>query len=127
MQGRGGLPGCGSIEGGAFSTHILSDVERVCDELAVLNEGKIVRTMDEVWRMCRSAAFVLEMERSRDAALLLEKFLFLQAQGRHGLLLKDAERLSELLHFIADREIAVMRIERQEATLEDLFMEVIGK
>lgn len=112
-----------------FSTHILSDVEHICDEMAFLHEGKIAvkGTLDEVRRMRRVTAVAVETEHPKDAGTLQQAFPFLKSNGKNRLLLEEAGRLPELLHFIADREIAVMRIERQEATLEDLFMEVIGK
>lgn len=42
-------------------------------------------------------------------------------------MLEEAEHLPKILHFIADRKSPIIRIERQEAALEDLFMEVIGR
>jgi ABC-2 type transport system ATP-binding protein len=42
-------------------------------------------------------------------------------------LLEETKRLPDILHFLADREIPMLRIERREAKLEDLFMEVVGR
>lgn len=112
-----------------FSTHILSDVEHICDEMAFLHDGRIALKgpLDEVRRLKRASAVTVEMEYPEDACSLREAFPFLKIHGKGSLLLEDAGRLPELLHFIADREWPVMRIERQEAALEDLFMEVVGK
>ncbi|MCI8466071.1 MAG: ABC transporter ATP-binding protein [Lachnospiraceae bacterium] len=112
-----------------FSTHILSDVEHICDELAVLHEGKIVLqgALEEVRNARRETAMELEVERQEDVALLLAEFPFLQPVGRNGLLLRDEIHLPELLFFIARRKLSFLRMERQEATLEDLFLEVIGE
>ncbi len=35
--------------------------------------------------------------------------------------------LPEILHYIANNKIPFLRLERQEMTIEDLFMEVVGK
>ncbi len=112
-----------------FSTHILSDVERICDEIAVLHEGKIVLqgALEEVRKERKAAATELETERAEDAGKLLSAFPFLKAQGRGRLLLEETERLPEILHFLADADMPMLRIERREATLEDLYMEVVGK
>ena len=67
------------------------------------------------------------MEEMQDAALLLAEFPFLQAQGRNGLILKQADRLPELLSFMGERKLSVLRIEHQESALEDLFLEVMGE
>lgn len=112
-----------------FSTHILSDVEHICDEMAFLHEGKVAvkGSLDEVRRMRRETAVAVEVEHPKDAGILQQVFPFLKSNGKNRLLLEEAGRLPELLHFIADRKIAIVRMERQEATLEDLFMEVVGR
>lgn len=112
-----------------FSTHILSDVEHICDEMAFLHEGKIALqgSIDEVRKRRRASSMTIEMEFPEDAGILRRNFPFLKMDENGALLLEEAQRLPELLHFIADRECPVMRIERKEAALEDLFMEVVGK
>lgn len=112
-----------------FSTHILSDVEHICDELAFLHDGQIALqgTLEEVRKHRRETAVELEMEQARDTKLLLSDFPFLQSQGHNCLLLKEPEHLPEVLGRIAAGRLSVLRVERMEPTLEDLFMEVIGK
>ncbi|KAI4443362.1 ABC transporter ATP-binding protein [Schaedlerella arabinosiphila] len=112
-----------------FSTHILSDVEHICDELAFLHEGRIALkgTLEEVRKIRRTAAVELEMEHARDAGLLLRECPFLQRLGHNLLLLREPEHLPEVLGRIAEKRLSVLRVERMEPALEDLFMEVIGK
>lgn len=112
-----------------FSTHILSDVEHICDELAFLHEGRIALkgTLEEVRKIRGTAAVELEMEHARDAGLLLRECPFLQRLGHNLLLLREPEHLPEILGRIAEKRLSVLRVERMEPALEDLFMEVIGK
>lgn len=112
-----------------FSTHILSDVEHICDELAFLHEGRIALkgTLEEVRKIRRTAAVELEMEHARDAGLLLRECPFLQRLGHNVLLLREPEHLPEVLGRIAEKRLSVLRVERMEPALEDLFMEVVGK
>ena len=112
-----------------FSTHILSDVEHICDELAFLHEGKIALkgTLEEVKKLRKATAAQLETERPQDAIVLQHTFPFLELTGRSRLRLEDPERMPEIMYFLADRQIPIQRIERLEPTLEDLFLEVIGK
>ncbi len=112
-----------------FSTHILSDVEHICDEMAFLHEGKIALqgTLEEVRRRRKPSAVTVKLERIDDAAVLKQAFPFLKVIEKRSLLLEEAERLPELLHFIADRRCPVICIERKEETLEELFMEVAGR
>lgn len=112
-----------------FSTHILSDVEHICDELAFLHEGRIALkgTLEDVRKIRRTAAVELEMEHARDAGLLLRECPFLQRLGHNVLLLREPEHLPEVLGRIAEKRLSVLRVERMEPALEDLFMEVVGK
>lgn len=112
-----------------FSTHILSDVEHICDEMAFLHEGKIALegSLDEIRKLRKVSEVAVEVEREEDARTLGQAFPFLIIDGKRSFRLEEAGRLPEILHFIADRKCPVIRIERQEAALEDLFMEVVGK
>lgn len=112
-----------------FSTHILSDVEHICDEIAFLHEGRIVLkgSLEEVRTMKKTAAAEIELERPEDARMLISVFSCLKSTGRNSLLLEDVEHLPDILRFLADNRTPVLRIERQEASLEDLFMEVVRK
>lgn len=112
-----------------FSTHILSDVEHICDEIAFLHDGRIVLkgTLEEVRAMRKDAATELEFECPEDAQRLLSVFSCLKPVRRNCLLLEDAGCLPDILRFLADKRMPVVRIERQEASLEDLFMEVVGR
>lgn len=112
-----------------FSTHILSDVEHICDEVAFLHDGRIVLegSMEKVRQKRKEAAVKLEMELPDDARMLCSFFPDLKPMGRNQILLEDADLLPGILHFIADKNLKILRLERQEASLEDLFLEVVGK
>ncbi|MDE7037216.1 MAG: ABC transporter ATP-binding protein, partial [Lachnospiraceae bacterium] len=55
-----------------FSTHILSDVEHICDEMAFLHGGKIALqgSLEEVRKIRKASAVTVEMERREDACIL---------------------------------------------------------
>lgn len=110
-----------------FSTHILSDVEHICDEIAFLHDGRIVLqgSLEEVRTIKKTAAAELELEQSEDVQTLLSVFPYLKSTGQNSLLLEDAGHLPDVLHVLADKRMPVVRIERQETSLEDLFMEVV--
>ena len=112
-----------------FSTHILSDVEHICDAIAFLHDGRIVLqgSLEEVRKIKTTAAAELELERLEDSQTLSSVFPHLKSIGRNTLLLEDAGNLPDILYYLGDKRIPVLRIERQEASLEELFMEVVGK
>lgn len=63
-----------------FSTHILSDVERICTEAAFLNDGKIAMqgTIAELRNKRPSNGFIIEIEKKEVTDILTEAFSELQ-------------------------------------------------
>lgn len=111
-----------------FSTHILSDVEHICDEMALLDQGRIVMqgSIEDVKRRRRSNATEIRMDREEDMKALLNAFTELKRDGSGDLLLTDPSKMPDILRFMADRKMDPARIEKQEATLEDIFLETIA-
>ncbi len=122
-----------------FSTHILSDVEHICDEMALLNEGKIIMqgSIDEVKSKRRGNALEIQLERKEDSdslyRFICEKTKAQKAgsagkterNGSKNIIIKEASLLPYTLNFIADNNIPFIKIEKQESTLEDIFLEAI--
>ena len=123
-----------------FSTHILSDVEHICDEMALLNEGKIIMqgSIDEVKSKRRGNALEIQLEGKEDSDRL---YRFIQGNIKTArknidpictinkpakcIILKDESLLPDVLRYLADNNIPIVRIEKQESTLEDIFLEAI--
>ena len=115
-----------------FSTHILSDVEHICDEMALLNDGKIIMqgTIEEVKNKRRGNAIEIQFENKNDTDKLLAIFKkkdssSLETTSSGALVVKDHKIVPEILRFIGDNSIPFIRIEKQEATLEDIFIDAI--
>lgn len=110
-----------------FSTHILSDVERICTDVAFLNEGQIVMQgkMSEIKEMNKSKNVILEFENMEEARKVLETFKECSTLDDTNLVFKgNEEKMFEILKFIGENQINVNKIERMERTLESLFLEV---
>ena len=113
-----------------FSTHILSDVERICTDVAFLNHGVIEMQgkLSEIKTKYRSEEYHLETENLAQAQALLQAFPKLKPIGKNQLAFFESEdAFFDLLRFAADRRITLLKLERKEPTLESLFMEVTGK
>lgn len=113
-----------------FSTHILSDVERICTDIAFLNNGTVSMQgkLADIKSMHRSEEYLLETKNERDAQILLSANGLLSPSGRAQLVFRGSEAaLFDLMQFIAENKIPILRLERMEPTLESLFMEVVEK
>ena len=113
-----------------FSTHILSDVERICTDVAFLNDGKIELsgTVDELKNIHLSEEFTLELKNAFDANKFLKSFDNARLTQKDVITFVGGEdRMFEILDFVKENKISLRRIERCEPTLESLFMEVVKK
>ena len=114
-----------------FSTHILSDVERICDNIAFLHDGKIAMqgSLEEIKGVRKGTGLEIEFCNQEDA----EKFSKLYAgekietNVRYRYEKKTEKDVKEIMKLLVDNDIAVMRMEMLEPNLEDLFMEVVGR
>lgn len=110
-----------------FSTHILSDAERICTNAAFLHKGKIAMqgTVFELQNKRSSDGFIVETTQDEAAERLIKIFPDLRHTDKNTLVFHGGEeRLFSILHYIAENKIPVQRIERMEPTLESLFLEV---
>lgn len=113
-----------------FSTHILSDVERICTDLAFLNEGvaDVQGKLADIKRKYRREAYLLETETNGDLSILQQIFPGLQKAGNNQLILREEKgSVFDVLQAVAERKIPLVKLERMEPTLESLFMEVAQK
>ncbi len=114
-----------------FSTHILSDVERICDCAAFLHGGRIALegSIEDMKRARGGSGLEIEFVKAEDKAGFENAFPGGIQEGELRLRYEkktEPESIRMLAH-IAGQGIAVRRYEMLEPTLENLFMEVLGK
>ena len=113
-----------------FSTHILSDVERICDKIAFLHNGKLALcgTIDEVKNIHNGSGLEIEFYSVEDTDNFKSYFPESERTDRLKLYFdkKTEKDMLNIMKILVQNNIAVQRIEMLEPTLEDLFMEVIG-
>jgi ABC-2 type transport system ATP-binding protein len=118
-----------------FSTHILSDVERVCDHIAVLHGGKLVLsgTLSEIKERHRYNGFVLEFENEKTASffenigeLKRPSISMSRSENTVTVLLSDRGMNGQfLIDLLSQKRIVPLKFAALEPTLENLFMEVV--
>ena len=113
-----------------FSTHILSDVERICTDVALLDGGiaRISGSISEIKERYRSCEYSLEAEACESILSLKETFPKVKQSGENKVIFGEKDYpLADVLHFVAAKQIPLLKLERLEPTLEDLFVEVTEK
>ncbi len=119
-----------------FSTHILSDVERICDSIGILDQGKLILQggVDEIRNKYRTDKVRIELGNAAEIGKLEKGLLMLPFVKNtcitgHTLeteLTNVQEHGSHILAFLVKEGIPVVRYEILEPTLENVFLEVIG-
>ncbi len=110
-----------------FSTHILSDVEKICTEAAILKDGHIVMqgAVSDLKSMRTSDEFYLVPSVAKDIEPILDAFDGEVSLSGDRLIFKgDEQKLFDVLRYITEHRIPVSKIERCEPSLESLFLEV---
>lgn len=113
-----------------FSTHILSDVERICTDIAFLNEGTVAiqGKIGDIKSTYRTDEYIIETETENELKALTSAFPYLNKTGRTILKFNEKQySIFEVMNFITENKLAVLKIERVEPTLESMFMEVVKK
>lgn len=114
-----------------FSTHILSDVERICDSIAVLNKGKLAVTgaLGELKAKHKCDSLYIEFAKKDDAAYFSALFDKSEKYIIDGnvITLTSNDILSaeaRVIDLLSTHKLLPVRLELAEPTLENLFMEV---
>ncbi len=112
-----------------LSTHILSDVERICDRAAFLHDGRVAisGTLEEIKGVRNGDRIEIEFLTEMGAEIFLGKCSGGKKTGKAKLLYqKKTERdMLEMMKCLTENRIPILRLERLEPTLEDLFLEVV--
>jgi ABC-2 type transport system ATP-binding protein len=115
-----------------FSTHILSDAERICDDICIIDQGRLVLQSPRDALLARYARPVFEIDVMSDAVVRLSALAEqlsplpwverVTCEGaRLRVAVQDVETAHhELMPLLVD--LPVMRLEMMGATLEDIFL-----
>ena len=115
-----------------FSTHILSDVEAICDHVVVLDKGKNVLegSIDELKNIKRKNTIKIRFKSDKElkAFKSLDKFsnMLTNEKGDNLYLTDEDNQLKDIdiLYELYKLNIFPIEIKIEEPTLENIFMEV---
>jgi ABC-2 type transport system ATP-binding protein len=121
-----------------FSTHVLADVERICDRVAILDRGRLVTEgpLDELLASHVRPVYRLEPDRGQAAAVqaLIER-LRAMPWATDVTAVDDVVRVSvsdpraaslAILPIVSEASVTLASFERARPTLEEVFLELVG-
>jgi len=113
-----------------LSSHLLRDVERCCDEVLVLKDGRIAAYRDLVAERRTNRKF-LELELRGDGDGFLEALRGLGAEAapaprrgrnRYKMVLPESLEVADLYRQAAEREVQIRRLSFKRDSLEEIFL-----
>ncbi|MDM5245914.1 ABC transporter ATP-binding protein [Lysinibacillus sp. G4S2] len=115
-----------------YSTHILNDAEEMTDQLLFLRNGELVEqgTLREVRQRFDEPNYVVEFNTEEEAQHFTNKSELLgNVKGRFVYIeiINEKPSMQELLHHLSNAPYKIRKVERQTASLEEIFMKVARK
>lgn len=118
-----------------FSTHVLSDVENICENIAILKDGEIALsgTLMDIKNNHSVDSIRIEFNHPDDSLNFQQNYqdscmLKLESSDTHTIIIHSShlEKTQSLVYkFLYEKQIFPICVELQEPTLENLFLEVI--
>ena len=104
-----------------MSSHMIEEIEKTCDRVAILNAGKIVATETIAdLKKQKSKKFLIEFQSEQELSRFLGEQLKMEQIGPTRAIIKVQGNVQTLLHTLADYKINDLDIISQ--SLEDIFM-----
>jgi ABC-2 type transport system ATP-binding protein len=112
-----------------LNSHLLSEVEQVCDAVAIVDRGMVVAEGDLAQLLRASSVRVRASGVSRDTRAAMARFGELDDSGDGALLIRgiDRELIPELVSAIVASGARVYAIEPQHESLEERFLSLLGQ
>ncbi|RUL51631.1 ABC transporter ATP-binding protein [Lysinibacillus antri] len=104
-----------------LSSHILSEVEKLCEKISIIREGKIIETgtLSEMRHLTRTNFIVQTKQPISELANF--KGIYHLLENNDGLSFQvDSEKIDEVISYIS--KFGIVKLESAPPTLEDLFM-----
>ena len=107
------------------SSHLLSEIELMCDRVAVIQNGKLIDIRDI--NIETSSFYYIEAAPKDDVAIHLQKFDYNFTVENNGFVVEiKKEDIPKLITQFVNAEIQLFAVQPHQKTLEDQFLEMTG-
>lgn len=111
-----------------LSSHLLHEVEQICDRVAIIQGGRIVREgpVAELLSSHRSKLSLRATPTDRAVAVLSAHWEVSRRNADHLLVNASTEEQSEIVRQLVSRDVSVHEVVVQQPSLEDYFLSVMN-
>ena len=115
-----------------FSTHIMQEVQALCDRVVIINRGRIVADdqLENILKGSRSGVvIVVEFEGgvAAEDLLLLKGVKSVSSAGRYSFKViaeEDVDLRPDIFRFAAEKHLSLVGLKQEEHTMENIFREL---
>ena len=106
-----------------LSSHLLSEVEQVCDQVGIINEGRLVQTGKVAELLATRAVVRLDVHPQAQAEILLKGEWTVEINGRWLEMPAAREQVPAIIQKLVAANIDIFEVVVQQQSLETLFLE----
>jgi len=110
-----------------LSTHIMQEVDALCDKVVIINKGKIVADdkTENIKRMQSGKfSYKVEFEEAIDIRLFKDFEIEYQEDGVYVISSGMKDLRKQIMKIVGDRELPLVNISKKELSLEGVFQEL---
>lgn len=113
-----------------LNSHLLSEVELICDKVAILNKGELLRegSVEEITSTGNNYKFITsDLPDELSNQLLNDYKVVLHGKSEFIYSTESVEELNKVIDLLRDKQILLHNVSLEKSTLESMFINLIGE
>lgn len=109
-----------------ISSHILAEMQQMCDKIAVINNGKIVRIKDmsNIENSSRETVEIKVKNMEKAVDILQEKFQIESSLEKESIFITvSADKISNIIKELANADVEIKSVIPKENSIEEIFFD----
>lgn len=112
-----------------LSSHIMQEVEALCDKVVIINQGKIVADdqLHNLKRQNEHVTYLVEFEMEIDISTFEQSGLNISKDGLHYRISGIDDPRKMIMQIVSAQELPLLNIQKEEASLESVFQSLTSQ
>ncbi|MCX7833047.1 MAG: ABC transporter ATP-binding protein [Ignavibacteria bacterium] len=111
-----------------LNSHLLSEIELVCDRVAILNKGELIKEGNIEDLLTSADTYIIQCSDMSDDIinfLLLQKKATIKSKGEFSIKVKDYLELNSVIDFLREKNILIYSLVKDKSSLENIFINLL--
>lgn len=110
-----------------ISSHLLSEIELLCDRTIVIEAGKFVNEIDLINKDNKKAVVIIKTNSSKDSIYELKEDFDVEKIDKYSFKISlEDEEIATIIKRLVEKNISVFRVYEEKTSLEDSFFKLVG-